>query len=102
VAKKHIVILILMLLSLGVSLGLPAEDVLDAVYDESEALPFEAISLFSTVARPRLCPTPQSVQKLDCSFHLGSLTRQCQCPAPRVPAHPTSDSLTLLDHSLRC
>jgi hypothetical protein len=39
-----------MALTIFLSLGLPAEDVLDAVYDECEALPCEVIPLFSTAA----------------------------------------------------
>jgi hypothetical protein len=51
-AKSRFVIVFVMLLSLGVSLGLPAEDVLDSVYDESEALPCEGTPLFSIVLSP--------------------------------------------------
>jgi hypothetical protein len=46
-AKPRCAVVFLMVLALGVSLGLPAEDVLDAVYDESETLPCEVVSLFS-------------------------------------------------------
>jgi hypothetical protein len=48
-AKPRCAVVFLMVLALGVSLGLPAEDVLDAVYDESETLPCEVIPLFSIV-----------------------------------------------------
>ena len=43
VAKPRCAVVFLMVLTLGVSLGLPAEDVLDAVYDESETLPFDVL-----------------------------------------------------------
>jgi hypothetical protein len=52
VAKPHRAFVILMVLTLGVSLGLPAEDVLDAVYDESEAVPYEVIPLDSISSSP--------------------------------------------------
>jgi len=42
-AKPRCAVVFLMVLTLGVSLGLPAEDVLDAVYDESEAAPYEVL-----------------------------------------------------------
>jgi hypothetical protein len=47
--KPCFAVVVLMLLSLGVSLGLPAEDILDAVYDESETSPCEGRPLFSIV-----------------------------------------------------
>jgi hypothetical protein len=52
VAKPHRAFVFLMVLTLGVSLGLPAEDVLDAVYDESEAVPYEVIPLHSISSSP--------------------------------------------------
>ena len=58
--KPHFAVVLLMILTLGVSLGLPAEDVLDAVYDESEALPCEGTPLFSTVLSPVATRTTQA------------------------------------------
>ena len=46
-AKSRFTIVFLMLLSLGLSLSFPAEDVLDAIYDESEAVPYEVTPRFS-------------------------------------------------------
>jgi hypothetical protein len=50
--KPRFAVVLLMILTLGVSLGLPAEDVLDAVYDESETLPCEGTPSFSIVLSP--------------------------------------------------
>ena len=58
-AKPRLVIVFVMLLSMGVSMGLPAEDVLDAVYDESEALPCESTPLFSIMLSPVAARTTQ-------------------------------------------
>ncbi len=44
-------VVFLALLGLGLSLGLPAEDVLDAVYDECECVPYEVTPLYSIVAQ---------------------------------------------------
>jgi hypothetical protein len=52
VAKPHRAFVFLMVLTLGLSLGLPAEDVLDAVYDESEAVPYEVIPPHSISSSP--------------------------------------------------
>ena len=62
VAKAHRAIVFLMVLTLGMSLGLPAEDVLDAVYDESEAVSYEVIPLVSIVVSPLTTRTTQAVQ----------------------------------------
>lgn len=49
--KPRFAVVFMMILAVGVSLGLPAEDVLDAVYNESEALPYEVVPLFSVMLR---------------------------------------------------
>ena len=94
-----------MILTLGVSLGLPAEDVLDTVYDESETLPLERTPLFPGAGVKVLTCTPQPPLKSGPSFHLGSLAGRCCERGLKEKAssvHPISDSLTILDHSLRC
>lgn len=56
--QPRFAVVLLMILTLGVSLGLPAEDVLDSVYDESEPLPCEGTPLFSIVLSPAARITP--------------------------------------------
>jgi hypothetical protein len=51
-ARPSCAVVFLMFLTLGVSLGLPAEDVMDALYDESEAAPSEVIPLGSNSSSP--------------------------------------------------
>jgi hypothetical protein len=58
-AKPRFATVFLMLLSMGLSLSLPAEDVLDAVYDESETLPCESPPLFSIMLSPVVATTTQ-------------------------------------------
>lgn len=60
-ARPRFAVVFLMVLTMGVSLRLPAEDVLDAVYDESEALPYEVIPLFSVALRPMAARTTRAV-----------------------------------------
>ena len=43
VTKSRFAIVFLMFLALGLSVGLPAEDVMDTTYDESEALPSKVL-----------------------------------------------------------
>ena len=78
-AKPRFAVVFLMILTLGVSLGLPAEDVLDAVYDESEALPCEGAPLFSIVLSPVAARGPQAP--------LSSLHLKLGAPSPFAPAH---------------
>jgi hypothetical protein len=59
-AQPRFAVVLLMILTLGLSLGLPAEDVLDAVYDESEALPCEDAPSFSMTLSPVDARTTQS------------------------------------------
>ena len=59
-AKPRFAVTFMMILTVCLSLGLPAVDVLDAVYDESEALPCEIIPLFSMAGRPAAARTPQA------------------------------------------
>jgi len=77
VTKPRCTVVFLMILTLGMSLGLPAEDVLDAVYDESEALSFEGTPVFSIVV-PLQSPrtTPAMPSPLDSGL----------APSPFLPA----------------
>jgi hypothetical protein len=59
--KPRLAVVLLMILTLGIALGLPAEDVLDATYDESEALPCNGTPLFSIVMPPLAARTTQEL-----------------------------------------
>ena len=101
VARPYRAVVFLMVLTLGVFLGLSAEDVVDAVYDESETQPLEGTSLFLGAALRPLARTPQPMLRSSTSSCLGSLTRPNERRAERS-AHTISRSLTIIDHSLRC
>jgi hypothetical protein len=84
-AKPRCAVLFLMVLALGVSLGLPAEDVLDAVYDESETLPYEVIPLSSN-ARPLVAARTTRATQSSSRPDLGT-------PSPFAPARfPDTDA----------
>ena len=78
-AKPRCAVLFLMVLTLGVSLGLPAEDVLEEVYDESEALPSESIPLISIVVPLVDARTTRAA--------LSSLHLKHSAPSMFAPAH---------------
>lgn len=59
--KPRLAVVLMMILTLGMALGLPAEDVLDATYDESEALPCDGTPLFSIMMSPVAARTTQEL-----------------------------------------
>jgi hypothetical protein len=63
VTKQRLAIVFLMILTLGLSPGFPAEDVSETGYDESEAPPYEGVPLFSMVAA-------RTTQEVLSSLHL--------------------------------
>jgi hypothetical protein len=77
--KPRFAAVFMMILAVCLSLGLPAEDVLDAVYDESEALPFEGVPLFSIAVRPMAAWTMQAP--------LSSLRFKLVAPSPITSLH---------------
>jgi hypothetical protein len=78
VVKPRCAVVFLMVLTLAVSLGLPAEDVLDAVYDESEAVPYEVIPLVSMVVSTLSVRTTEAVPN--------SLNQKLGAPSLFAPA----------------
>jgi hypothetical protein len=92
------ILLLCVLLGFVADAAVPAEDVPETAYDESEGLPYEVIPLLSIVSRPVAARTPQPMLKS------GPLSRRCEGHAEHRAwsAHPASNSLTILDHSLRC
>jgi len=55
------ILVLFMLLTFGVSLAVPAKDVPETVYDESEALPYEGTPVFSSVMPLGAARTTQAV-----------------------------------------
>lgn len=109
-AKPYFTIVLLMLLSLGLSLSLPAEDVLDAVYDESEAVPYEGTSLFSIDAPLSSARIAKAEVNRNSVLHFNSLMKRCKlCSENNARGHVTQvlsvrDSITIINQhlTLRC
>jgi hypothetical protein len=76
-AKPRLAVVFLMVLTVFLSLSLPAEDVLDAVYDESESVPYEVTPLFSVGLRGVAARTTQAP--------LSSLHLRAAAPSPFTP-----------------
>ena len=83
-----------MLLGFSVSRGVPAEDLPETAYDESEALPCEGTPLFSSVVPLMAAPTTQAMPS--------SLRPELRNPAPfpsargrDADAHRSTDARAL-------
>ena len=76
--------LLCVLLGFGVCLVVPAEDVLETAYDESEGLPYEGAPLFSIVMSLVAARTTQAVPS---SFHL-----KLDAPSPFTAAVRAADA----------
>jgi hypothetical protein len=60
-ARAHFAVIFLMVLTLGLPLGFPTEDVPDTTYDESETAPYEGVPLFSIALSPVAAAPTQGV-----------------------------------------
>jgi hypothetical protein len=100
---SRFVLAFLMLLSLGLGPSVPAEDVPETAYDESEALPFDGTPLFSIVVPQASARVTKA--EFDCGppLRLNSFTRSCACgPENSAESRCVPDSLTIINHCLRC
>lgn len=101
--KPRSVLIFLLLLGFGLSLAVPAEDVPETPYDESETLPYERTPLFSiTVTQPsdrtaKAEPRSDSLLRFNSSTKRGQRRREESARLHRVP-----NLLTILNHALRC
>ena len=100
--KLRSVLVIVALLSLGLALVVPAEDLLETAYDESEALPYAGLPLFSLTV-PQASALATAELRCGSMFRLNALPRGSQRSLARecgLYLHP--NSLAILNHSLRC
>ncbi len=95
--------MLLVLLAFGMSLAVPAEDVPETPYDESEGQPYESTPAFSGVALQASARIAKAELSCDPLLRCASLTKRCK-RRRESDARPywVPDSLTILNHSLRC
>ena len=97
------ILVLCVLLGFGVSLAVPAEDLPETAYDESEALPYEGTPVFSFVVPQASARIAKAELSCDSLLRFNSLTKRCQRRRENNAGwHRVSDSLTILNHSLRC
>jgi hypothetical protein len=96
------VLILFVLLGFGVSLGVPAEDVPETAYDESEALPYEMTPPLSGDLAQESPPILQLVPIVPSSLFSTPKHALGRAGYRGLAAHSIPDSLTILDHTLRC
>ena len=77
--RRCSILVLFVLLVFGASVVVPAEDVPETAYDESEALPYESVPLFSIAAAPVTTRSAQAVR--------GFLDHKLGAPSLFTPAH---------------
>jgi len=95
------VLVLLLLLMFGVCLVVPAENVPETPYDESDALPYESTALFLVVA-PQASGRITKAE-LSCAFRFVSSANRCKRRCEGSPqSRCVPDSVIVLDHAFRC
>ena len=97
-------IVFLVILTMGLSLSVLPEDVAETAFDESDTQPYESTALFSIIVRLAAARTAADGLTGVSPLRFAPVTgcSGCRLPYERLLAHPDSDSLTILDCSLRC
>jgi hypothetical protein len=101
--KPCFILIIFVLLAFGGSLAVPAEDVPETAYDESETLPYNGTPLFSIAAPQTSSRIAKAELRCGFLFRSASLMKRCKLRRKnnalpgRVP-----DFVTVLNHSFRC
>jgi hypothetical protein len=101
--KPRFALVLLLFLVLGVSLSVPAEDVPETSYDESETLPCEGTPVFSIEAPEAVAGMPV-VPECVSSLGLDTVARRCESywKHRTCGTRANVDPLTILNISLRC
>ena len=102
-SRSRSVLVLLIALVLGVFFAIPAEDLPETAYDESESLPYEGTPVIC-IAGPAIVAERPDVRQCAPQPRFRSVRTadtQLLQPGPGS-AHPICDSIPILDRSLRC
>jgi hypothetical protein len=83
------------------SFAVPAEDLPETAYDESETLPYEMTATLSAVVQESAL-TLQALPVFPSDLFSASRHASCRAGCRERAAHPIADSLVVLDRLLRC
>ena len=92
--KLHCLLVLLVAVVFVLTFAVPAEDIPDSAYDESESMPYESALPLSLVLPEMACALQVMPFGRSDSRPLLRESRPAECPA--------SGSLIILIHSLRC
>jgi len=95
------VLVVLAAFALSLSLAVPAEDLPETAYDESETLPYEMTSTLSAVVQESAL-TLQALPIVPSDLFSAPRHASYRAVCRRLAAHHVSDSLLILDSTLRC
>lgn len=95
--KLRSVLVLLAAFVVSVSFALPAEDVPETAYDESESLLWKSTPVFPIAVLETLAEAPVRARAVAFRKH-GPQRIDLRTGS----SHPVSDSLIILHHSLRC
>ena len=101
--EPHLFFVLVVVVIMGLSFAVPAEDISETLYDESEPLPYESSAVLSItlpVSVAQASTTPSRAFLLCAASLRGPGS---QHPAQGTgPDYFTCNSLIILDRSLRC
>jgi hypothetical protein len=102
-SRSRPLLVLLTALVLSVYFAVPAEDVPETAYDESESLPYASTAVFSMAVPAAVVPAPVGrplgpLPRLDSLRRLGTQRLDHRAASP----YPICGSLAILDHALRC
>ena len=95
-------LILFVLLGFGVFLAVPAEDLPETTYDESESLPYEMTLTLSCDLAQESGPILQVVPIVPSSLFSTPKHALGRAGYRGPAAHHISDSPIILDHTLRC
>ena len=95
-------IIIVMSLALGLFLALPLEDLPETAFDESQTQPLERPVLFTGRPLHVAARADRPSRNLEDELGVSSMMSVGDAERTSPPLHPNPDSITILDHSLRC
>ncbi len=100
--RRCSILVLCVLLGFGVSLVVPAEDVAETAYDESESLPYEMTPPLSGDLVQESAPGLQVVPIVPSSLSSTPKHALGRAGYRGLAAHHIPDSLIILDQTLRC
>jgi len=101
-SRLRCTLVVLVALIIGLSFAIPVEDDPETPNDESESQPYEMTAPLSGDVVQESAPTFQAVPIVRSNLSPTARSALCRAECRELAAHHRSNSLIILDHSLRC